>query len=76
MNVVEVRMHSSERIANPDDLTIHALVENWHTRDSHLTARLVIISESTESLTEDGLSRDIERSLDRFNAAYVLQGPL
>ena len=31
MDVVEVRMDSGKRIADPDDLIIHPLVENWHT---------------------------------------------
>jgi hypothetical protein len=75
MDVVEIRMGSGERIADPDDLTVHSLVENWHTRDTHLAAYRVITSESTESLTAVGPSMDIERSFDRSSVERVPYEP-
>jgi len=76
MNVVEICVGSGERIADPDDLTVHSLVENWHTRDTHLAAHRVITSESMESLTAVGPSMDIERSLDRSSVERVPYEPL
>jgi hypothetical protein len=56
-------------------LTVHSLVENWHTRDTHLAAYRVITSESTESLTAVGPSMDIERSFDRSSVERVPYEP-
>jgi hypothetical protein len=76
MNIVKIRVGSGERIADPDDLTVHSLIENWHIRDTRLAAHRVMTSVPTESLTAVGLSMDIERSRDRSNVEPVPHAPL